>query len=605
MDRHHSPGWVAAVTAAATLVLTVATSPHVLDLSWWAMPVAGVAAGFVMFLITVIQAADADRDDGWLLIGAYRIVTVLAAAGWATWTVLAGWSLLRLGFLVAGAAILAGIGHQLAAPVPVTHPKQLVIEADRRPALVREWEARIAQVLRQQVRVEWCRPWPNRDDGFRLLVHLSTELGTVADDLAIIAGKLAASARLPQGCAVQVSAGPYQGTAYVDVMLRNVLADQRAPHQEPATKASITDPFPVMMTPQGQPMSISLRIDSMVVGGTVGSGKTTLLDRIIMWLARCTDALIWVIDLNGGGLAEKWILAWAQGRATAPVVDWVADNEPEAAAMVATAIEIARDRKTNREAVTRMRAANATVLPLDKDLPAIIIITDEGGEVRQAVSLFGKLASQGLSRVAQIGRAAAVRVVLSVLRGTSDLTDKGLRVNAALRLCLRMAEWDEYYHVLTKSPSKADLGGVIGAGFLFTPQMSNPTLGVTVNVDLAGADEHSIACAALRPVLDARAKLIASRVGPAIILGGRQSAGEHMTHDVMRDAAAGAVYTNRWGRYKSRLAEMRGDPAEEFDDVAVAPTAADLDALNTWAARVEAGTRPTTPVVPTSSAPPR
>src|SRR5439155_15120949 len=100
-----------------------------------------------------------------------------------------------------------------------------------------------------------------------------------------------------------------------DVMLRDCLAEPTE-LTEDYSAASINDEFPVMSSPRGERLNICLRIKSMIVGGTTGSGKTTLLNRLILWLARCVDALIWVIDLNGGGVAAPWIEPWALGKAS-------------------------------------------------------------------------------------------------------------------------------------------------------------------------------------------------------------------------------------------------------------------------------------------------
>jgi hypothetical protein len=404
-------------------------------------------------------------------------------------------------------------------------------------------------------------PWENPKDGMRLFVDLPAEQGTTPADLAAKAANIAAAFRLPRGCGVRVLDSDRQGVALMDVMLRNTLVDRNDPHVEPKTPASINDSFPIITTPRGEVLSICLRVLSMIIGGTTGSGKTTLLHRIIMWLARCTDAIIFVVDLNGGGVAEPWVSPWATGRTAKPVVDWIADNEEEAAVMLAVANAIAKDRKTNKEAVRRKKAANAMVLPVDYLMPAIVVLTDEGGEVRQAGSLFGQLAAQGITRLAQIGRAEGLRVIMSVLRGTADLTDKGLRVNAALRLCLRMEEHDEYYHVLGVNPGKTELEGAHGAGFLRTPELPRPVLGRTVNVDLAGIDRHAVACGELRPELDEYALRVAAKVTAADVLGGRTPTREHLESPAMRDANRGLAYAGRWDRYAAKLAEMRG---EEF-----------------------------------------
>jgi hypothetical protein len=176
-----------------------------------------------------------------------------------------------------------------------------------------------------------------------------------------------------------------------------------------------------------------------------------------------------------------------------------------------------------------------------------------------------------------------------VLRGTSDLTDKGLRVVAALRLCLRMEEHDEYSHVLGRDPGKTELEGAKGAGYLRTDTISRPVLGRTVNVDLAGIDRHAVACGPLRPELDEYALRAAAKVTPAAVLGGREPAREHMTHRAMQDCKTGRAYEGRWERYAAKLAEMRGEE-HEIEQVpaaaALASTPPASNVLDAWAAAV-------------------
>jgi hypothetical protein len=294
-----------------------------------------------------------------------------------------------------------------------------------------------------------------------------------------------------------------------------------------------------------------------------------------MWLARCTDTLLWVVDLNGGGIATPWIEPWAMGRAPRPVVDWVADSEAEMAVMVAVAGAIARDRKSNAAARRRKRAAGNGVLPVDEGMPAIVVLADEGGEIRQAMSLLGIYAANGLTRLAQIGRAEGVRPLISILRGTSDLLDKAHRTQVSQRLCLRMNETDEYGHVLGDNPGKAKLQHV-GSGYLRTIALPDPVYGRTVNVDEASIEGHAIACANLRPDLDADGLRTAAALKSADVTGGKTYPDLARTQ-VMRDVAAGRAYTGRWDRYEAKLREMCGEvagPARELDEDPPAESAA-------------------------------
>lgn len=589
--------WLPVYIALATVALVVVARFQIAPtLTWWHMPIVAFAGLVVTFIFTLLQESQRGGHP-WARVFGHRMLIWAAAGAWAAWTDVVGFGLWPVLSIIGGTAALSVLG--LVCPTPNTGPPQQRVAttpgADRRHPIIREWEARIRSITKLSVVVTHWEPWENERDGLRLFADLPAEQGTTTADLAAVASRLAHAARLPVGCAVRVLDSDRQGVVVIDVMLRNSLLDEGEVYVEPTTPASINDDFPVLATPRGELLSICLRIMSMVIGGTTGSGKTTLLHRIIMWLARCTDALVWVVDLNGGGVAEPWISPWANRRTVAPVVDWVADNEEEAAVMAAVAGAIARDRKTNREAVRRKKAANNMVLPVDATMPAIVVLTDEGGEVRQAVSLLGQLAGQGITRLAQIGRAEGVRVIMSVLRGTSDLTDKGLRVHAGLRLCLRMEEHDEYTHVLGANPGPTELSGAEGAGYLRTPTIPRPVLGRTVNVDLAGIDSHAVVCGPLRPTLDEWALRVAAQVTPAAVLGGRQPTREHMVMPIMQDAAAGRAYTGRWERYAAKLAEMRGEtyddePETVTDETSVptmTPASTRTSALDAWAATVE------------------
>lgn len=591
--QHRPPGtqatWLPGYAAADATILVLVDRLGILTLPWMWMLLVILVGGVVTFLMTLFQSDRWGNAPGWGRVLFHRMTVVVGTGAWVIWALNAAFLTAPFVTLLAGTVALAVLGIACQSPPVLEKPvvREPEPERDNRHEVIRRWEAIIRSVTGWDVTVTGWEPWEKREDGLRLFVELPGDKGTTAAELAQRTHNLQASGKLPVGCAVEIKPYGHQGAAVIDIMLRNTLVDFDAVHVEPTTPASLTDSFPVITTPRGEVLSICLRIATMVIGGTVGSGKTTLLHRIIMWLARCTDTLIWIIDLNGGGVAEPWINAWATGRADNPVVDWVAGTPDEAAAMVAVAGAIARDRKTNREARRRRHDANSMVLPIDAGMPGIIVLTDEGGELRQASGQFGRLAEKGTARLAQIGRAEGVRLIMSVLRGTADITNKGLRVNAAIRLCLRMQEPDEYGHVLGANPGKVDLGGAIGAGFLMTPDISRPVLGRTVNVDLAGIDVHSVACARLRPALDQWGLAAAAKVTPAAILDGREPEKEDMAFRIMQDAARGEVYTNRWKRYARELAEMRGedyeeDPADARPDVPAGP----LSVLDRLAARV-------------------
>lgn len=569
------PAWTVAVLVLAA-VLRHGTEQG--NRSWLVAIGAGLLGCFLTGLITVMT----ERAKALI----HRVTLVAACSVWMTWVCLAGWSFLAV-VLVVGWAVVLAILEAVFAPAEAAavvaqsvQPQQAT--PDGYPQQTEEeaaWQALLRRLTKAPITVRGVRPWADApQDGVQVHIDLPEGLTVKKLSDSTLADDIAGAVKLPQGCVVRILDAAHQGAAVLDVMLRDCLADERL-ISEPTTAASIYDEMDVATTPRGEPMTVCLREKGMIVGGTTGSGKTTLLHRIIMRLARCTDALIWVIDPNGGGVAGPWLTPFARGELDTPTIDWVAEDEVEAAVMCAIAIAIAKDRKTNRFSMRRKRQANTTVLPVDKDMPAIVIITDEGGEIRQAIGLLAALVDQYIARIAQIGRAEGVRVIQSVLRGTSDLLEKSLRAVQGIRVCLRMDEEGEYDHVLGKNPGRVRLLHK-GSAFIYrTDRDYRPVLGRTVNVDIASIERHAIATAHLRPKLDDRARLIASRVTLADVLDGRDPTDAKFAPllgiPVIADVLAGVAYENRWKRKAAMLAQLRDEDLPEDDEpgtVRPAPT---------------------------------
>lgn len=566
-DQHRAP-WTAVVgtlaAAAAVLVCQVAGL----------LPTTPSIGGLTLAALTcIVGAATSTRA----VVTAYRLAVIMAGSAWATVTAWLGWSPMLAVVLLGGGGGLAILGlalprNPVAAPAP---PQPDAVGG--RPSREQQITALLRRITKSQgiacTRVE---PWARAGDGYRC--HVDLPEGMTTKMLADFADRIAASPalRLPEGCTVRVLNGSVQCEAILDVMSRDCLQDYVAASPD-ATPASINDEFPVMSTPRGDLLTVCLRIKSMIVGGTTGSGKTTLLHVIIMHLARCTDALIWVMDPNGGGAAVPWIDPWLEGRAKRPIVDWVAATEEEAAAMTAVMHAVIKDRKTSPQAKAARRAAGTNVLPVSPALPAIVLITDEGGELAQATTLFGQVAVDRISRIAQIGRESAGRTVQCVLRGTADLLDKGLRAVTGNRICLRMDEEGEVDHVIGRNPGRTPLLHT-GSAWLYRSGVDQrPVLGKTVDATPAQIDAHAITCAGLRPELDARGQQIAARVTPAAVLGWTRIPAdrrEMLQIPVMRDAAAGQLYVRRWDRYRAYLAGDDAPAGDMHQDDEAAPTVA-------------------------------
>ena len=532
------------------------------------------------------------------------VTALFVAAGsiWSSVATTSGITALGVGVLAVGVA--TGTTVMLALPVPQTQEEldaaaaalaaaeAAAAAADPnyglppgRTRLEEDMQALLRRLSKTSISVVRIEPWEHPDDGIDIRVSLVE--GMEPRDLVDLCGKIQScpQLRLPKGCVVMVFDGDYQCEAVLRVMLRDCLKDHIMLNDHETTDpASINDPFPLMRSPQGSWFMVCLRIFCMIVGGTTGSGKTTLLNRIIAYLARCTDALIWVVDFNGGGLGAPWNRPFEEGKAPKPIIDWLGDTEEESAAIMACAKGIAKSRKTDRESVQMRRDAGTNVLPISARKPAVVVITDEGGEVRQAAGILGQVVCSQISSLAQIGRESGVRVIMSVLRGTADLLDKALRSVCSIRVCLRMDEDGEYDHVLGRNPGRIRLLHT-GSGWVFrTTDDYQPVVGRSVDVPPMFVEQHAIACAGLRPDLDQAGQAICANIKLVDVFAGRdpENYQDLLQHPALVDVANGTAYTRRHERRAERLAAIeRGEdpdaPTSRHTTTTVAPAAPRAD----------------------------
>lgn len=419
-------------------------------------------------------------------------------------------------------------------------------------------EALFRRITKKKIDVTSVKPWDDPKNGVDVYVDLPENFTPkmLANYTDLI--QSSRTLRLPKGCIVAVIEGAYQCEAIISIMKRDCLQDYLM-LDEPTTPASINDHFDLLRAPQGFWFKIRLRIHSMIIGGTVGSGKTTLLNRIIAYLARCTDCLIWVVDFNGGGLGAQWTRLYEEGKTARPIIDWLADNSAEAAVLMACAYEIATKRKIDKECVAMRRSTNSNILPVSAEKPAIIVLTDEGGEVQKAISILGMIVCDRISQLAQIGRAEAVRIIISVLRGTADFLDKGLRAVCSIRVCLRMDEEGEADHVLGRNPGRTHLLHT-GSAWIYRSAADpvgdpRPTLGRSVDVSPDAIDAHSVAVQHLRPELDMAGQRVCQQVTLADVFNGLDPDNfpDLLDHPALRDVTAGCAYSGRWERRIARL----------------------------------------------------
>lgn len=426
-----------ATTAAIGLAATTAAA-DALGLH----PLVGVGVGAVGALSSIVTGGMAPPE---------RVTAALArwaaAGGWMAWA-LAGdpWTVLGVGSLVSGSVLGASLGPWLKrrakAPARERTPGGIVLGSTARENA--EWQARITERGGQPFGgtvVEAVTRWDN-GSGVDVRVCLP-RAGATVDQLRHLAPGLAADANLPHGCSIEVIEP--QGEGQRTVIMRvptKVMAALDEGHPLWEEQRSILDGVPIGAHPNGDTTQGPMREESWLIVGKKGAGKTTLLWGITATVGMCSDALVWHIDLNGGGMTQPWVDVWLDGRVQRCPVDWAAPNLDEAIRMVKAAVRIAKHRKIAYR--KRKKAANVNLLPVGADLPEIVIILDEGAEAMAAAGK-GQVVelAETLEQIQRIARNEAVNLVLSVLRGTGDLVPAAMSTQTGVGICMKVRQQKE------------------------------------------------------------------------------------------------------------------------------------------------------------------
>lgn len=444
-DAGHGP--VSGPINAATGALAVSWAGHAAHMPpSWAGVVA--AAGWVGTYIAgrrrkVSGAHQALRAAGWL-----------AAGGWCSEVIAHGpWTQWSIGSLAAGAlglgVAMAGAHHhdeQVAEQQAAAEAaEQRTTLAGKAKQIAAEWEDRIARVCHAGVQIVGVEQWET-GTGYTIDGECGPG-GTKWKDLAAYADALAADAKLPEGCGVEVGPGAHRGAFLINVSTVNSLI-MDADYPADYSPLSINDPAPKGVHRDGDTFAPVMRQISALVVGRRGSGKTNLMNVMLANQSRMVDNLTWVIDLNGGGLALPWLHAWhAAGRPGRPPIDWVADTPEKALAMAQAALRIAKARKPGYKA--REIAANDDKLPVDAKVPAITISSDEIAELFSPKARRDPVlreAGDTLVQVMELARAVAVNVINAALRATQDVvSEPQLLKQAGLKIGMKSDETELSY----------------------------------------------------------------------------------------------------------------------------------------------------------------
>ncbi|GGU62623.1 hypothetical protein [Streptomyces lavendofoliae] len=439
-ERGHGP--VTGPINAAAATLTCSWAGHLLDTPW---PVAAAIAGAGL-AGTHIAGRRKNMTRHTLVM---RAAGWLGAGGWSSWAIANGpWTTWGIGSLTAGAiglgAAIAG-AHAAEAQASTKAAEAeaaatLAKLAGNRQALATEWQQRIARVCGiEGLTVAGIEDWPA--GGYSIDAELPAG-GATWKEIARRADALAADARLPEGCGVEVSKGAHRGAVVLDVSTENHLIDD-VYYPSDYSPLTVNQPVPIGVRRDGTPYGPVNRQASMLIVGQRGSGKSNLMHAMVANQCRMTDSLTWVIDLNGGGLALKWMRAWhAAGRPGRPPIDWVADTPDKALAMAQVLVNVAKARKVGYQ--DREIAADDDKLPVDHEVPEIRVFNDEGAEIFSTRNRRDETLRQiadYLIQTLEIARAAAVNETTSGLRATQDvLSDPQILKQSTFKAGMKVAD---------------------------------------------------------------------------------------------------------------------------------------------------------------------
>lgn len=438
-ESGHGPLTAPVSAAGSALAAAYAANTFGAD-PWWGAAVAGAGlAG------SHIAGRMSGVGRGSLVL---RAAAWVGAGAWCSWALVDGpWRMNCAAALLAGAvglgSALAGVrgAERRAEAAQASENTAAAYEgiARRYRALAEQWSARIDRVCGMSgVQVVGVEMWEH-GSGFTLEGRLP-EGGHTWRHVQRAQDGLAADARLPTGCTVEVTEGIDRGSFLANIETVNQTAGEPQFYPEDYSPRSYNDPMLWGVHRDGTESGTVCRELCAIASARRGSGKSNLMNVWIAAQQRMIDALSWVIDLNGGSIALPWLRAWHKlGRPGRPPIDWVADTPEKVLAMAEALLRIARARKPGYADLQIEHDDDK--LPVSPEVPAIVVNLDEAAELysnkaRKNPTL--KRAGDVLLQVVELARAAACNVMATALRATQDvLEEPQLVVQSGLKVAMQ------------------------------------------------------------------------------------------------------------------------------------------------------------------------
>ncbi|WP_052709615.1 ATP-binding protein [Streptomyces sp. NRRL S-495] len=481
------------------------------------------------------------RATGWLLASGWTSVVI--ATDPTTWTSTGWWT--ALGTLAASAIGIGGALHQAEVHEEAADEERRQLDTQLQAAevdradreLVKRWMSLVRQVTHRND-ITWTGGFERRPNDSGFAFQVSLPLGYPLTQLQGCASTLAQAARLEQGCLVRIGQARLQGEAILDIDLRNTNREEVV-FPGVYTPLSIYQGMPWGVDRSGEEIKVHVRESCALIVGPPGAGKTTLLDGIFASSLRCTDLLLWGIDLGKeGGAFRPWLETYREGQlntgrdaeflppSTRPAFDWVASNEEEAELMLAAAERISDARIAGYQDLMREADARGS-LPLSAKVPMIVIVVDEGVQILSELSprtARGRLAKR-IKDIIGTDREAGIRTILTATDGNlSSIGDTVISKHSTIRVAMTSTD-----------PTGAGVNKLFGhVKGLDARQLTAKGSGVIGQGGEPGFAPQPFRSWKTKPSMAREACLATERLRPRL--------------DAVSVQAGGADYTERWSR---------------------------------------------------------
>jgi S-DNA-T family DNA segregation ATPase FtsK/SpoIIIE len=401
-----------------------------------AVIIAGVVLAAGSVAASLVTAALTTARIG--LSAAYASACGITAAGWLAYACTApAWSWTAAVALLLPAAVLITLYPEIRArEYRAAERARRAAEAAAVAQGQRKWPDLLERIGHRGIR------FAGQEDtlaGYLVHLRLPGSGRVTYSGLVPATEQLEVAARLRHG-SLRFERGAQAHEVILHVAERDVLAET-VPFPAGHETLSIVRPLPLGLFEDGRVCAVTLREVATLIVGLRGSGKSNLLNVLLAQLARCSDVLIFAIDLKGGRMAAPWIEPWLAGRTPRPVVDWLATDREEAERML-------RALRRAVNARSRSGSGGEKIIPSPRQ-PAILLVCDEiavilgmgtGGPRTSQDGVTNATLAGLATQLVMTGRSEAIDLIMATQRGTVTMTGSAdLKSQCAVRIGLGVA----------------------------------------------------------------------------------------------------------------------------------------------------------------------